>query len=30
MALVGDPRNDTHLFMNQLQVAFLHAHNLRV
>ena len=23
MALLGDPRNDTHLFMNQLQVAFL-------
>ena len=30
VALIGDPRNDSHLFMNQLQVAFLHAHNLLV
>ena len=30
VALVGDARNDSHLFMNQLQVAFLHAHNLLV
>jgi hypothetical protein len=30
VALVGDPRNDSHLFMNQLQVAFLRAHNLLV
>lgn len=27
VALAGDPRNDVHLFVNQLQVAFLHAHN---
>jgi heme peroxidase len=27
IALIGDPRNDVHLFMNQLQVAFLHLHN---
>jgi Animal haem peroxidase len=27
IALVGDPRNDSHLFMNQLHVAFLRAHN---
>lgn len=26
-AIVGDPRNDTHLFVNQLQVAFLRTHN---
>ena len=25
IALVGDPRNDTHLFMNQMQVALHHA-----
>ena len=30
IALIGDPRNDSHLFMNQLHVAFLHAHNLLV
>ena len=30
VALVGDARNDSHLFMNQLQVAFLRAHNLLV
>jgi Animal haem peroxidase len=27
LALVGDPRNDVHLFMNQLQVAFIGLHN---
>ncbi len=27
IALVGDPRNDVHLFMNQIQVAFLRMHN---
>jgi hypothetical protein len=26
-ALVGDPRNDVHTFMNQMQVAFIRAHN---
>jgi Animal haem peroxidase len=30
IALVGDPRNDSHLFMNQLHVAFLRAHNALV
>ena len=30
VALIGDPRNDVHLFVNQLQVALLHAHNLLV
>lgn len=30
VALVGDPRNDVHLFMNQLQLALLRAHNLLV
>jgi hypothetical protein len=30
LALIGDPRNDVHLFVNQLQVAFLRAHNLLV
>jgi hypothetical protein len=30
IALVGDPRNDVHLFVNQLQVALIHAHNLLV
>ena len=30
LALVGDPRNDVHLFMNQLQVGYLQAHNLLV
>jgi hypothetical protein len=30
IALVGDPRNDVHLFMNQLQVGYLRAHNLLV
>jgi Animal haem peroxidase len=27
VALVGDPRQDVHLLMNQLHVAFLHLHN---
>jgi hypothetical protein len=27
IALLGDPRNDVHLFVNQLQVAFLRMHN---
>ena len=27
LALVGDARNDTHLFISQLQLAFLHFHN---
>jgi hypothetical protein len=27
IALVGDPRNDTHVFMSQMQVAFIRAHN---
>jgi Animal haem peroxidase len=27
IALVGDPRNDSHLFMNQMQVGFIHLHN---
>ena len=27
IALVGDPRNDTHAFMSQMQVAFIRAHN---
>ena len=27
VALIGDPRNDLHLFVNQLHVALLHAHN---
>jgi Animal haem peroxidase len=26
-ALIGDPRNDVHVFMNQMQVAFIRAHN---
>jgi Animal haem peroxidase len=30
VALIGDPRNDVHLFMNQFHVAFLRAHNLLV
>ena len=29
-AVIGDPRNDVHLFVNQLHVAFLHAHNALV
>ena len=27
IALVGDPRNDSHLFMNQMQVGFVRLHN---
>ena len=27
IALIGDPRNDVHLFMNQMQVAFIGLHN---
>ncbi len=27
IALIGDPRNDTHAFMAQMQVAFIRAHN---
>ena len=30
LAIIGDPRNDVHIFVNQLHVAFLHAHNLLV
>ena len=30
LALVGDARNDTHLFISQLHLAFLHFHNLVV
>lgn len=30
LALIGDPRNDVHVFVNQLHVAFLRAHNLLV
>jgi hypothetical protein len=30
LALIGDPRNDVHLFVNQLHVVFLRAHNLVV
>jgi hypothetical protein len=30
IALIGDPRNDVHLFVNQLQVSLIHAHNLLV
>jgi hypothetical protein len=30
IALIGDPRNDVHVFMSQLQVAFIQAHNLLV
>jgi hypothetical protein len=26
-ALIADPRNDVHTFMNQMQVAFVRAHN---
>lgn len=26
-ALIGDPRNDLHVFMSQLQLAFIRAHN---
>jgi hypothetical protein len=27
LALVGDPRNDVHVFLSQMQVAFIRAHN---
>jgi hypothetical protein len=27
IALLGDPRNDVHLFMSQMQVAFIRTHN---
>src|SRR5215210_1846832 len=27
IALVGDPRNDVHLFMNQIQIGFIKLHN---
>ena len=30
IALVGDPRNDVHVFMSQMQVAFIRAHNALV
>jgi hypothetical protein len=30
IALIGDPRNDVHVFMSQMQVAFIRAHNLFV
>jgi hypothetical protein len=30
IALVGDPRNDVHVFVSQMQVAFIRAHNLLV
>jgi hypothetical protein len=30
IALIGDPRNDVHVFMRQMQVAFIHALNLLV
>jgi hypothetical protein len=30
IALVGDPLNDLHVFMSQMQVAFIRAHNILV
>jgi hypothetical protein len=30
LALIGDPRNDVHVFVSQMQVAFIAAHNLLV
>jgi hypothetical protein len=30
IGLIGDPRNDVHLFMSQMQVAWIKAHNLIV
>ncbi len=30
VALIGDPRNDVHVFMSQMHVAFIRAHNLLV
>lgn len=29
-AIIGDPRNDSHLFVSQMQLAFVHAHNFFV
>jgi hypothetical protein len=26
-AIIGDPRNDSHVFMSQMHLAFVHAHN---
>ena len=30
IALIGDPRNDVHVFLSQMQLAFIRAHNLLV
>lgn len=30
IAVIGDPRNDSHIFVNQLHVALIRAHNLLV
>jgi Animal haem peroxidase len=30
IALIGDPRNDVHVFMSQMQLAFIRAHNVLV
>jgi hypothetical protein len=30
IALIGDPRNDVHVFMSQMQLAFIRTHNLLV
>ena len=30
IALIGDPRNDTHVLISQMQVAFIGAHNMMV
>jgi len=27
IAIIGDPRNDSHVFMSQMHLAFIHAHN---
>src|SRR6266851_835488 len=29
-AIIGDPRNDSHVFMSQMHLAFIHAHNFFV
>ena len=29
-AIIGDPRNDSHLFVSQMHLAFVHAHNALV
>ena len=29
-AVIGDPRNDSHLFVSQMHLAFVHAHNASV